>query len=83
MRVVVEGEAGGAWWLVRRHGGWVQTTAPGLQAAATVTLPQEVAWKVWTKRRPVDEKLRAFPGINIQGDADLGRLVVGMVSVMA
>jgi len=39
-----------------------------VQQAATVTLPQEVAWKVWSKRRPVDEKLLSWPGILIEGE---------------
>jgi hypothetical protein len=82
VRVVVVGDAGGEWWLVRREGSWVQVASVE-SPTATVTLPQEVAWKVWTKRRPVEEKLCAWPGIEIEGDAELGRLVVGMVSVMA
>lgn len=83
VRVVVAGDAGGEWWLVRRGGGWVQVPFADVQPTATATLPQEVAWKVWTKRRPVEEKMRTWPGILIEGDAELGRLVVGMVSVMA
>jgi hypothetical protein len=82
VRVVVRGEAGGTWWLVRQGVGWVQVESAGTPSA-TVTLPQEIAWKVWTKRRPVEEKLRAWPCIEIEGDAEPGRLVVGMVSVIA
>lgn len=82
VRVVVKGEAGGDWWLVRRGGGWRQAASAGIPSA-TVTLLQEVAWKVWTKRRPVDQMLRAWPSIEIEGDAELSRLVVDMVSVMA
>jgi hypothetical protein len=51
--------------------------------AATLTLPQAVAWKVWTKRRAAEEKLRAYPGIVLAGDAGLARGVVSMVAVMA
>lgn len=82
VRVVVHGDAGGEWWLVRRGGDWSQAERAGT-SSATVTLPQEVAWKVWTKRRTVEEKLRSWPGILIEGDDRLGGLVVGMVSVMA
>jgi hypothetical protein len=82
VRVVVRGEAGGEWWLVRQGGCWEQVASGGTPSA-TVTLPQEVAWKVWTKRRPVEDKLRSWAGILVEGDEVLGGLVVGMVSVMA
>jgi uncharacterized protein (TIGR03083 family) len=83
VRVVVQGDAGGEWCLVRQEGVWGQVGSAGVSPTATVTLPQEVAWKAWTKRRPVEVKLRTWHGIEIEGDAELGRLVVGMVSVMA
>jgi hypothetical protein len=83
MGLVVEGEAGGDWWLVRREGCWEQLTDCLTPPSAVVTLPQEIAWKVWTKRWPIEEKLRAWPGIGIEGEAELGRVAVGMVSVMA
>ena len=80
VRVGVEGVA--EWCLVRRGGAWLLADALGTPAAS-VTLPAESAWKVWTKRRTPEEKLQAWAGIRIEGDAELGRLVVGMVSVMA
>jgi uncharacterized protein (TIGR03083 family) len=83
VRVAVVGEAGGEWWLVRKGGSWTPVAFAGVSPAASVTLPQDVAWKVWTKRRPVEEKLRAWPGLLIEGDAGLGELVVGLVAVMA
>ena len=43
----------------------------------------DTAWKLVTKRRTVDEVRRQFSGIRIDGDADLGGRVLGMVSVMA
>jgi hypothetical protein len=81
--VFVQGEAGGEWWLLRQQRRWTQAASAGVPPVAAVTLPQEVAWKVWTKRRSVEEKLRVWPGVMIEGDAELGRLVVGMVAVMA
>jgi hypothetical protein len=83
VRVVVEGEAGGEWWLLRQDGSWVQVATTFVLPAASVWLPQGVAWKVWTKRREVEAKVRDFPGIRMKGDADLARRVVGMVAVMA
>lgn len=83
VRVVVTGDAGGEWWVRRFAGRWEPMATTSGTSAATVTLPPEVAWKVWTKRRSVAEKLRAYPGIRIDGDADLGERVIGMVSVMA
>jgi len=43
VRVVVQGEAGGPWWLIRQGGVWVQVGSAGVSPAATVTLPQDVA----------------------------------------
>jgi uncharacterized protein (TIGR03083 family) len=82
VRVVVAGEAGGEWRVSSKGSvwGWV---GPAGAPVASVVLPQADAWKVWTKRRPAEDKLRFWPGVRIEGDAELGRRVVEMVSVMA
>jgi len=74
---------GGEWLLLRQGGVWVQVASAGVQQAATVTLPQEVAWKVWSKRRPVGREVAVVARILIEGDAELGRIVVGYGVVMA
>jgi len=81
--VVVMGEAGGSWIVVRQEGGWAQIADPPRSAAAAVTIDQETAWRLVTKRRSREASRRQFPGIRITGDETLGLHVLDMVSVMA
>jgi hypothetical protein len=81
--VVVTGEAGGAWAVERRDGGWVQVPDPPRAVTSTVTLPPDTAWKVVTKRWGRKAVLARFPDIRIEGDQALGEHVLDMVSVMA
>jgi hypothetical protein len=81
--VVVTGEAGGSWHVERREGGWDQTAGSQPTPLATVTMGQETAWKLVTKRRSPETIRQQFPDIQITGDDALGRNVLRMVSVMA
>ncbi|MBX9581487.1 MAG: maleylpyruvate isomerase N-terminal domain-containing protein [Gemmataceae bacterium] len=81
--VAVTGEAGGNWHVERQEGGWAQVVGPPRSAAATVTMDQDTAWKLVTKRRSRGANLRLFPAIRITGDEALGLHVLDMVSVMA
>src|SRR5262249_46374463 len=47
--VTVTGEAGGNWHVERQKGGWSQVADPPQSAAATVTMDQDMAWKLVTK----------------------------------
>jgi hypothetical protein len=81
--VKVTGEAGGNWHVERQEGGWGQIADPARPAAATVTMDQDTAWKLVTKRRSREAGRRQFPAIRITGDEALGLHVLDMVSVMA
>jgi hypothetical protein len=81
--VSVVGEAGGGWYIERHHDRWRQVAEPPRPATATVTMGQDTAWKVVTKRRDRDATLRLFADIQIAGDKELGMHVLDMVSVMA
>jgi hypothetical protein len=81
--VSVIGEAGGNWHVERRENGWAQTANPAPSAAATVTMDQDTAWKLVTKRRSREASRQMFPAIRITGDESLGLHVLDMVSVMA
>jgi hypothetical protein len=50
---------------------------------ATVTMDQDTAWKLVTKRRSREAIRQQFPDIRITGDQSLGLHALGMVSVMA
>src|SRR5690242_16669512 len=81
--VAVIGEAGGNWHVERREGGWAQIADPPRSATATVTMDQDTAWRLVTKRRRREATLRQFPAIRITGDEAVGLHVLDMVSVMA
>jgi uncharacterized protein (TIGR03083 family) len=81
--VRVTGEAGGSWHVERRQSGWAQVAETTLPPSAVVTMDQDTAWKLATKRRSRDTVRRQFPGIRITGDESLGLPVLDMVSVMA
>ena len=88
----ITGRAGGDWTLrreeavqqkeaVRRDGpGWRLYAGRSAQAAASVTMDQDTAWRLFTKG--IDpEKARA--GIHLQGGTALGTPILQMVSIMA
>jgi uncharacterized protein (TIGR03083 family) len=81
--VSVTGEAGGNWHVERREGGWGQVADPPWSPAATVTMDQDTAWKLVTKRRSREASRQQFPNIRITGNESLGLHVLDMVSVMA
>ncbi|MCE9554160.1 MAG: maleylpyruvate isomerase N-terminal domain-containing protein [Planctomycetes bacterium] len=81
--VAIKGEAGGTWYIERRKEGWEQiAVAPG-PPTATVTMDQDTAWQVVTKRRSPEAIRQQFSDIRITGDETLGLSALNMVSVMA
>lgn len=81
--VVVTGAAGGNWYVERQAYSWEQVAESPRFPAATVTLDQDAAWKLVTKRRSRVAVHHQFPGIRITGDEALGAHVLDLVSVMA
>lgn len=81
--VTITGEAGDSWHIERRASGWDQIAAAPRPAAATITMDQDTAWKLVTKRRSRGTARQQFSGITIKGDEALGLHVLDMVSVMA
>jgi hypothetical protein len=81
--VKVTGEAGGSWHVERRHDGWSLVAEAARPPAATITMDQETAWRLVTKRRSRAAARRQFPRICITSDEALGLRVLDMVSVMA
>lgn len=77
------GEAGDNWHIERRKNGWEQIAESSKLPTATVTMDQDTAWKLVTKRRSREAVRQQFPGIEIKGEEAVGRYVLDMVSVMA
>lgn len=61
----------------------VQVVELSRSPTATVTMNQDSAWRLVTKRRNREAIRMLFPDITITGDEALGSHVLGTVSVMA
>jgi uncharacterized protein (TIGR03083 family) len=80
VRVVVDTEIGGNWFVVRAADRWqLAATSPGNVHATLVLLP-DTAWKLFTKGMPPET---AVGQVRIAGDEALARVALRMVAVMA
>src|SRR5207249_751858 len=71
LRVYITGDAGGTWDVIRQGDGWGITRGPTPLVHATIQLPQDIAWLVFTKKWPGAETLRRLPTISLKGDERL------------
>jgi hypothetical protein len=79
LRLDVAGECGGTWFLHREGSAWRLTDrAPG-PPTSRVTIPQEIAWRVFTKG--IDREAAAGQA-RVDGDRDLGIQVLGMTAIV-
>jgi uncharacterized protein (TIGR03083 family) len=76
----IEGEAGGDWSLVREGAGWTLYTGAAEGAAATVSIDQDAAWRLFTKGIELDA---ARGALAIEGDRALGSNVLHAVAIIA
>ena len=80
VRLTISGPAGGSWVALRMADQWALGQADEGPAAATVTVDQDLAWRLFTKAvTPAD----ALPRVRIEGDRALGTLVLDTVSIIA
>ena len=80
LRVEISGECGGQWYLTRSEIGWALVSQPANPVAASITIPQEIAWRVFTKgiaRRSLTEQTV------VSGDAALAAHVLDLVAIVA
>jgi uncharacterized protein (TIGR03083 family) len=49
VRFEISGEAGGVWYVYKSEGGWILLVDSPVEAATSVVLPQDVAWRLFTK----------------------------------
>ncbi len=76
----ITGAAGGSWFLLRQYGKWRLGVGAEGPRAATVSIPQEIAWRIFTKGI---DKSTARQNITITGDEKLAGEILNMLSVMA
>ena len=77
--VEISGECGGKWFLSRNNGKWELVKEAGAQLAARVTIPQEIAWRVFTKGIDRDS---ARAQIKFEGDPHLANRVLDLTAIV-
>lgn len=78
IRIHVSGDCGGDWYLCR-GGRWLLGSEPVGTIVTTVTIPQEIAWRIFTKgiaRETAREQ------VDVTGDAALGCHVLGLLAIV-
>jgi uncharacterized protein (TIGR03083 family) len=78
--VEIAGDCGGQWLLSRESGGWELVKASSAEPAARVTIPQEIAWRIFTKGIDRDS---AMAQIKVEGDPQLASHVLDLTAVIA
>ena len=79
LRINVSGECGGSWYLYRDGERWAQLESPQGRQLSETTIPQEIAWRLFTKGI---EREDAKAQVSVIGNRDLGSHVLGMVSIV-
>jgi hypothetical protein len=78
--LTITGPAGGAWSVVRDQGTWQLYAGAPDQPQAEVVLPEQIAWRLFTKGLAVDE---AESSAQLRGDMDLARKMLQTISILA
>ncbi|HKV62755.1 MAG TPA: maleylpyruvate isomerase N-terminal domain-containing protein [Candidatus Acidoferrum sp.] len=79
-QINISGECGGNWYLCRMEKTWELSREPVGEKVSETTIPQEIAWRIFTKGIDRDS---ALSQIKITGDSKLGQQVLGMISIVA
>jgi uncharacterized protein (TIGR03083 family) len=80
IEVVIPSESGGRWTMVRTDHGWVFQQNPTASPLVSISLDPDTAWKLFTKGMSSAE---AEKKIKFEGDKELGKPILSMLSVMA
>jgi len=78
-RFNVSGECGGSWFLCRDGEAWTLSAAPAGEKIAETTIPQEIAWRIFTKG--IDRQAAAAQ-VRVEGDAGIGLHVLSLVAIV-
>jgi len=77
--VEITGECGGCWYLSKGLAGWSLAQSQSGDFAARVTIPQELAWRVFTKGI---NRESARGQVEIRGNRDLGERVLCLTTIV-
>jgi uncharacterized protein (TIGR03083 family) len=75
----VSGECGGSWYLFRDGGAWTLIASPAGAKISEVTVPQEIAWRIFTKGISSEE---AASRVQVAGDEAVGLHILKMISIV-
>ena len=79
VQIVVEGDCGGVWTIERHDSGWRLDRSEGDPVRARVTIPQELAWRLFTKGLRGEDARRP---IRLEGDQAVGDVVLRLVTIV-
>ena len=79
VQVTISGDGGGHWFLAH-HGKWILSKTNDAPVTAYTTISGAAAWKLFTKSW---RRKDIAPYVSIEGDKELGEVVLEMISVMA
>jgi hypothetical protein len=79
VRVDITGDCGGSWWMHRSEGTWQLLDGGSAEPTAQVEIPQEIAWRVFTKGI---EARSAAAQTAIHGDTTLGAQVLRLTAIV-
>ncbi len=77
--VEISGECGGQWFLERGPEAWILVPESGSDVTARVTVPQELAWRLFTKGI---DRGSARAQLEIDGDRDLGEKILDLTAIV-
>jgi uncharacterized protein (TIGR03083 family) len=77
--VEISGECGGQWFLEKGIATWNLVPGSGSDFTARVTVPQELAWRLFTKGI---DRSSARAQLEIDGDRDLGEKILNLTAIV-
>lgn len=75
----ISGECGGQWFLSKESAGWHFVKPTDREWASRVSIPQELAWRLFTKGIDRDS---ARSQVEVNGDRDLGEKVLQLTAIV-
>ncbi len=75
----VSGDCGGEWYLCRDHASWALSAVPVGDIVSTTVIPQDIAWRVFTKGISAAE---ARAHVTVTGDPAIGMHVLSMIAIV-
>jgi uncharacterized protein (TIGR03083 family) len=75
----ISGESGGSWYLFSDGDAWILTATPVGEKISETTIPQEIAWRIFTKGIAREE---AKAQVRVTGETGVGLHILDMISIV-